>query len=241
MYSKLEPAAAQGGAPRTIAFCIAGKEPDELSVSVATSKDIWIPASFLQKWVLATRAARFGEKGVQACKDVILEVDKMINLSNDNRNIEVLRLAASGYVARNLQSLEAQAFDGKTFAERDRCWRCRLTFGFAWMSEEADPNKEPENKVRDFEGRWQASHSSETGNLNSEYGKCAEYLLWLELSPELIPLPEDDELLELSQEASHASFTPYASFAPHASFSPHARREEAGAKTEKARARRGTE
>lgn len=70
------------------------------------------------------------------------------------------------------------------------------------MSEEADPNKEPENKARDFEGRWQASHSSETGNWNFERGKCAEYLLWLELSRELILLPKDNELLELSQEAS---------------------------------------
>lgn len=124
LYKNLGPAAAQGGAPRTIAFCIASKEPDELSVSVATSKDIWIPASFLQQWVLATRAERFGEKGVQACKRLIIEVDEMVNLSNENRNVEVLRLAANGHVARDLRPLKAQAFDGNTFEDRDRCWRC---------------------------------------------------------------------------------------------------------------------
>lgn len=125
LYQNLGPAAAQGGAPRTIAFCIASKEPEELSVSVATSwKDIWVPASFLQQWVLATRAEWFGEKGVQACKRVILEVDEMVNLSNENRNVEVLRLVANGYVSRDLRPLKAQAFDGNTFEERDRCWRC---------------------------------------------------------------------------------------------------------------------
>lgn len=181
LYDDLLPTAVQGGAPRTIAFCIANEEPDELSVSVATSKDLWIPTSFLQQWVVATRAARFGEKGLQACKRVILEVDKTVNVSSENRNVVVLRLAANGYVARDLQPLKAQAFDGNKFEGRDRCWRCRLTFGFAWMSEEADPNKESEGSVRDFEGRWQGPHSSEPGSLNIECGKCAEYLLWVEL------------------------------------------------------------
>lgn len=44
---------------------------------------------------------------------LILEVDKMVNLSNEDRNVEVPRLAADGYVARNLPSLEVRAFDGK--------------------------------------------------------------------------------------------------------------------------------
>lgn len=55
--------AAQGGAPRTIASCIAGEGPEGLSVSVTTSKDVRFPESFLQQWVLSTRAARYGEKG----------------------------------------------------------------------------------------------------------------------------------------------------------------------------------
>lgn len=85
--------AAQGSATRTIAFCIAGEEADELRISVATSRDVWVPDSFLQQSVLSTKAARFGEKGVQACKCVIIEVDNMLK---GNRSIEVLRLTASG-------------------------------------------------------------------------------------------------------------------------------------------------
>lgn len=74
--------------------------------------------------------------------------------------------------------------------------------GFLWMSEEADPNdKEQEERVRDFEGRWQGPHSMESSDSGLECGKCAEYLLWLELPPELIPLPNDDELLEDSPHA----------------------------------------
>lgn len=108
----------------------------------------------------------------------------------------------NGYVARDLRELEAQAFDGKSFESRDRCWRCRLTFGFEWMWVEADPATETEKNVRDFEGRWQAS-PSESGNLNLECGKCAEYLLWVELPPETIPLPQNgEETFEISY-ASH--------------------------------------
>lgn len=41
-----------------------------------------------------------------------------------------------------------QATDyGKKLAERDRCWRCRLAFGFTWMSAEADPAKTAKEKL----------------------------------------------------------------------------------------------
>lgn len=63
------------------------------------------------------------------------------------------------------------------------------------MSEEADPNKKQEERVRDFERRWQAPHSSDSSTLNLECGKYAKYLLWLELAPDLILLPKGDELL----------------------------------------------
>ena len=57
------------------------------------------------------------------------------------------------------------------------------------MSEETDPNKELKGRVKDFEGRWQTPHLSESGDLDLECGKCAEYLLWLEVSPELVQVP----------------------------------------------------
>lgn len=123
------------------------KNPDKLSVCVATSKDAWVPGSFLQQWVMKTRAFRFGNSGRQACEIIINEVDQVVSSSNLNIKVEVLRLALNGYVARDLRGLEAQAFDGKSFETRDRCWRCRLTFGFTWMSVEADPATETEKNI----------------------------------------------------------------------------------------------
>ena len=60
------------------------------------------------------------------------------------------------------------------------------------MSTEADPAKAEEEDVIDYEGLWNA-RPSEPGNLlvEEEYGKCAEYLMWAELPPETIPLPEE--------------------------------------------------
>ena len=43
-----------------------------------------------------------------------------------------------------------------------------------------------------FWGRWQGC-LTKSGNLEMDCGKCAEYLLWVELPPEKIPLPEDEE------------------------------------------------
>ena len=185
MYGGFQPTASEDGTSRTIAFCISGKKANELSVSVATSKDAWMPGSFLQKWTMEARAFRFGEKDIQACKILINEVDQVVNFSNENVKVEVLRLVGNRYVARELRQLEAKAFNGKTFDERDRCWRCRLTFDFTWMSTEADPATATEKEVIDYEGRWGA-RPSESGNLpvEMECGKCAEYLLWAELPPE---------------------------------------------------------
>lgn len=191
LYEEFKSTSNEDGIPRTIAFCISGKEPDELCVSVATSKDVWMPGSILQKWVIESRAVRFGKRGGQACKIIINEVDEAVNCSNENEKVEVLRLVANGYVARDLQQLKAPAFNGKTFDKRDRCWRCRLTFGFTWMSNEADSATVTEQDVTDFEGRWQGCLSRP--DLEIDCGKCAEYLLRVELPPEKIPLPEDEE------------------------------------------------
>lgn len=152
-----------------------------------------MPGSFLQKWVMKARAVRFGEKGRQACELVVHEVDQVVKFSNENEKVEVLRLVSNRYVARNLRQFDAQAFNGKNFDERDRYWRCRLIFGFTWLSNEADPTTATEKDVTDFEGRWQGC-LSKSGNLEVECGKCTEYLLWVELPPEKIPLPQDEDL-----------------------------------------------
>lgn len=71
------------------------------------------------------------------------------------------------------------------------------------MSTEADPAKAAEEELIDYEGRWHA-RPSEPGNLpvEVECRKCAEYLMWAELPPETIPLPEERFN---TYDASHAS------------------------------------
>lgn len=122
LYEGFTSTSNEDGTPRAIALCISGKEPDELSVSVATSKDVWVWGSFLQKWVIVSRAARFGSSGEQACKVIINEVDEVVNCSIENKKVEVLRLVSNGYGARDLRQLKAQAVNGRTSDERDRCW-----------------------------------------------------------------------------------------------------------------------
>ena len=111
-----------------------------------------MPGSFLQKWVMETRSFRFCERGRQACEILVNEVDQVVNLSNENVKAEVLRLVGNRYLARDLGQLEAQAFNKTTFDEQDRCWRCRLKFGFTWMSTEADPATATEKEDKRF--RW---------------------------------------------------------------------------------------
>lgn len=81
---------------------------------MATSKDVWMPGSFLQKWVMETRAFWVGKRGRQTCKILINELDQEVSLSNENIKVEVLRLVGNRYVARDLRQLEAQAFNGTT-------------------------------------------------------------------------------------------------------------------------------
>ncbi len=51
LYSEFRPTASEDGTPRIIAFCISRIKADAFSVSVATSKDIWMPGSFLHQCV----------------------------------------------------------------------------------------------------------------------------------------------------------------------------------------------
>lgn len=61
---------------------------------------------------LSSSTFRFGETGRQACRILIDEVDQVVNFSNENVRVEVLRQVSNGYVARELTQLEAQAING---------------------------------------------------------------------------------------------------------------------------------
>lgn len=66
------------------------------------------------------KAFQFDEKVRQAYKIIINETDQVVTFSNEKTKVEVLRLVANGYVAGDLRQLKAQAFDGKSFDERNR-------------------------------------------------------------------------------------------------------------------------
>lgn len=104
------PMAVQGGAPRTISSCIVGEGPEELSVSVATSG----PQKFSFNNGYCLQERQGWAKKAQTYNCLIFRGRQSSKLVERNRNAKVLRLAANEYVAR------------------DRRWRCRLTFGFAW-------------------------------------------------------------------------------------------------------------
>lgn len=54
-------------------------------ISIATSKDFWIQASFLQKWVLFARGCR-GERGLKhAGRDLVVKVDEIVNMPEGGR------------------------------------------------------------------------------------------------------------------------------------------------------------
>lgn len=178
------------GRPLTVAFSI--KADGTGPISVATSKDMWPPKSFLQTWVVEARKAWFGDQGSQASKTLIVEVNEKVRTLAMAKEISkkqaVLDLASADYACEALNDLYAQAFDAGNFNIRDRCWRCRITFGFKWLWWETNPTNATTKEVRDFEGLWgenaaQTQSCEHGGSLeggNANWGMCAEYLLWWE-------------------------------------------------------------
>lgn len=178
------------GRPLTVAFGI--KAEGTGPVSVATSKDMWPPKSFLKAWVVEARKARFGDQGSRASKTLIEEVNKKVRAlamaDEISEKQAVLDLASAEYACNDLNDLDAQAFDAGNFNVRDRCWRCRITFGFKWLWCESNPTNATSKDVRDFEGLWgensvqtqSCEHGESLEGGNANWGMCAEYLLWWE-------------------------------------------------------------
>ncbi|MCJ1345437.1 hypothetical protein MMC31_003644 [Peltigera leucophlebia] len=173
-----EPTTQWYGTPRTMILCV--KEAGMGRIEVATSKDVWPPKSFLLSWVVRARKLRFAREGAQASEALIREVNRKVHElalgSGITDKQAVLNIAIAKEFEIKLDGLHAQAFDARNFSVRDRCWRCRITFGFSWLWSERDPSQVKTEEVRDFEGVWGEGDTSS----NVEFGMCAEYLLWWE-------------------------------------------------------------
>lgn len=139
---------------RTVALCTEVNETRQMSI--ATSKDVWPPRSFLQSWVIRARESRFGARGSQASNNLIEEVNTKVQTlaiaSGVSVKQAVLDLAYADYAGKDLKKLYAQAYDARNFVICDRCWRCRVTFGFNWLCHEINPTCVDSEEVRDFEG-----------------------------------------------------------------------------------------
>lgn len=165
------------GIPRIIVFCYNANATPELAV--ATSPEKWWPGSFLMHWAAISRQSRLGAGGQQIIKNLINQVDNRVNEEVVKANLRsqklgVRNLAMTGDSLLELNGFVAQAFDGKSFLPRERCWRCRLTFGFNWLWPEGDPKGLSVAKIKDFEFRWDNASDTRKGG----EGKCGEYILW---------------------------------------------------------------
>ena len=165
------------GTPRTIAFRYNADATPQLAV--ATSLEKWWPGSFLMRWATISRQSRLGAEGQQAIKKLINAVDNRVReevaeATLSSQKLGVKNLAMIGNSVLDLKSFAAQAFDGKTFLPRERCWRCRLTFGFTWLWPEGHAKDLSVAKIKDFEFRWDNTKD----NVKDGEGKCAEYILW---------------------------------------------------------------
>lgn len=132
-------------------------------------------------------------EGQQAINKLINAVDERVrdevakaNLTS--QRLGVKNLAVAGDSILKLKGFAAQAFDGKTFLPKDRCWRCRLTFGFTWLWPEKDAKDLNAAEIRDYECRRDNTKGTETDGA----GKCAEYHLWwnsiMKMTQRLVPL-----------------------------------------------------
>lgn len=173
-----EPTGQWYGAPRTMILCV--KEAGMGRIEMATSKDVWPPKSFLLNWVVRARKLRFAREGAQASEALIrgvnMKVHELALGSGITDKQAALNIAIAKEFEIKLDGWHAQAFDARSFSVRDRCWRCRITFGFSWLWSEKDPSQVKTEEVRDFEGVWGEGDTSS----NVEFGMCAEYLLWWE-------------------------------------------------------------
>ncbi|KAI9821535.1 MAG: hypothetical protein M1826_000612 [Phylliscum demangeonii] len=140
-----------------------------------TSKDVWENQCFLQEWAFRARSLQMREK-----KDVI---DALVKKFDDQlqeqvavRGLPIEKAYQDFSLDREpllrLDDHVAQAFSGRTLEPRDRCVRCRKTFGYSWTW--------PERKESELGPKDWADFEKGSGSSEGLAGKCAEYLVWVQ-------------------------------------------------------------
>ncbi|KAI9777666.1 MAG: hypothetical protein M1816_004609 [Peltula sp. TS41687] len=161
----------KAGIARMFSICLGESGHAE----AASTKAEWPQQSFLQAWTMKQRQSQVDQEGSTKIKTLVDTMTQKIRSTMDKeRNTEGEALLALA-MKEPLQPMEghwAQAFDGHTLKKRDRCWRCRSTLGYQWITKEEDPQEANPMKVKDFE-------KAKVGEGEVEViGRCAEYVLW---------------------------------------------------------------
>lgn len=88
-------------------------------ISMATSKDVWPPKSFLQAWEIQACKSWFGDQGSQASKILIEEVNTKVRtfaMANGiSKKQAVLDFASDKYASRDSKKLCSQVFNAGNF------------------------------------------------------------------------------------------------------------------------------
>ncbi|KAI9795106.1 MAG: hypothetical protein M1816_000128 [Peltula sp. TS41687] len=160
------------GLPAMIALCASVNH----RILVASSKCVWPAGSFLQLWALQSRRSLFRGR-LEEVREIIQAVDERVERAQNegdgalSQKEVLLELASESTPLTKMAGHRAQAFEGTNLLPRDRCWRCRVTFGYDWLSQEKNPTQTDVGEVRDFE--------QSPAKRDPYPGKCAEYLLWI--------------------------------------------------------------
>ncbi|KAI9782795.1 MAG: hypothetical protein M1816_001705 [Peltula sp. TS41687] len=188
LRSTTESVLERDSSPGTVSMCI---KADGTHLSLGASKDHWPDGSFLQDCAFKARkhqkAGKEAVTGLVERFNVLLQ-DRIKNHDEDlSRHQVFIELCFSAAPLEKLDGHHAQAFDGRTLTERDRCPRCRKTFGYAWLwpekRREAFTEKELDG-LSNFEERKgkraEGGQGGQKADGDGEPGKCAEYVMWLQ-------------------------------------------------------------
>lgn len=166
------------GVPATIAVYVGSA--DEPHVAVGGSRPIWMPHSWLDQWASASRRCECTHEGLGRIELLVASYDALLADHQGRQHANdvpvyasvALTLGAGGSGACLVQQPDesAQAYDGRTMTPKDRCFRCRRTFGYSvvWPEAEHVGKRAPP----DFE-------SSRGGTNPQRIGRCAEYGMYL--------------------------------------------------------------
>ncbi|KAI9684175.1 MAG: hypothetical protein M1829_003445 [Trizodia sp. TS-e1964] len=159
------------GIPSTLSICLGDAE--NLHCHLGASKEHWPKGSHLQQISITARKHEISA-GTDFLTNLVLRFNQKFAGAGDRR--QRFLDAAFAEAILPMPKHTAQAFVGSNFDYRDRCLRCRGTFGFNWVHEEKARLSYKDSDVKDFEGfLLLGSEGPDAGTV----GKCAEHALVL--------------------------------------------------------------